>query len=62
MKAHQEALRQAIEELRIKVVPTIVVGSTRIEGFPEPWQIREIVNVVQKRVPFSGHVLRKVTD
>ncbi|MFE4519493.1 DsbA family protein [Kitasatospora sp. NPDC056783] len=43
---HQEALREAAAH-RVRAVPTIVVGDTRIEGVPRPDQLRKAILAAQ---------------
>jgi predicted DsbA family dithiol-disulfide isomerase len=43
---HQDALREA-ESHQIRSVPTILVGTTRLEGVPDPTQLRQAILTTQ---------------
>lgn len=40
-ETHASALRHATDEMNISVVPTIMIGDTRIEGMPDIQRVRE---------------------
>jgi predicted DsbA family dithiol-disulfide isomerase len=43
-EAHQLALAQAVNEVGVRAVPTIIVGDQRIEGTPDPDQLAAAVD------------------